>query len=190
MSLKGQVLLLNANYEALRVVSVERAIRLILREENPGRIELAVDGEFIHDAGGETIPKPSVLVLSHYKNVRENIRKSNIERLKVFTRYAFRCGYCGKKPGQQNLTIDHVYPKSRGGSVDDPNNLASSCKPCNNKKANRTPEEAGMQLSIHPKPLNLSVSRVMAYAWAEKHPDWIPYLFLGQGDSKYQHSGD
>lgn len=189
MSLKGQVLLLNANYEALRVVSVERAIQLVLRDENPGRIERPVEGEFIHSSSGFEIPKPSVLVLTHYKNIRENIRKSNIERLKVFTRYGFKCGYCGKKGSQSTLTLDHVFPKSRGGQ-DTPENLAAACKVCNNKKADRTPEEAKMPLLINPKPLNLSVSRIMAHAWVEKHPEWADYLFMGDGDSRMQHRGE
>ena len=54
------------------------------------------------------------------------------------------CQYCGKKAN----TVDHVIPKSRGGSAA-PNNLVAACLACNQKKADRTPAEAGMPL-IHP----------------------------------------
>ncbi len=53
-------------------------------------------------------------------------------------------------------TIDHVLPRSRGGT-DDPENLVTACRPCNTRKANRTPEEAGMtvrELSLVQPPLD------------------------------------
>jgi 5-methylcytosine-specific restriction endonuclease McrA len=189
MGLKGQVLLLNANYEALKVVSMERAIQLMLRDDNPGRVELST-GNVLHSAGGMEIPEPSILVLTHYKAVRENIRKSNIGRLKVFTRYGFKCGYCGKKTPQRQLTLDHVIPQSRGGQTV-PENLASSCKKCNNRKANRTPQEAGMRLLLKPKALNIGVTRVLSHSYALTRPEWKPYLYLGEkGDERFQHIGD
>jgi hypothetical protein len=183
--LKGEVLLLNANFEPLRTVGMQRAIGLLTRETNPARMELDT-GNVFHTAGGKVFKVPSVLVLTHFENIRDNVRKSNLARLKVFTRYGFRCGYCGAKPGQSKLTIDHVIPTSKGGDKTDPNNLAAACKPCNNRKADRTPEQAGMSLRIQPKPLNLGVTRVLSHSWAERRPEWVDYLFLGQSDKRFQ----
>lgn len=55
----------------------------------------------------------------------------------VFERDKFKCVYCG---ASEDLTLDHVIPRSRGGS-DEPENLATCCKPCNSSKHARTPEE-------------------------------------------------
>ncbi|WCM21394.1 HNH endonuclease [Paraburkholderia bryophila] len=55
----------------------------------------------------------------------------------VFARDKEACVYCGKR---KHLTLDHVMPKSRGGS-DDFENLALACRSCNSSKGARTPEE-------------------------------------------------
>lgn len=73
-------------------------------------------------------------------------------RKKVYERDGFACVYCGRKDGEYTpvesasdgeLSIDHVIPKTRGGS-NEISNLVTACMPCNNHKNNRTPEEAGL----------------------------------------------
>lgn len=59
------------------------------------------------------------------------------------------CGYCSKPFSRGSLTIDHIFPKSRGGPLTMENSI-SSCVKCNNKKDNKTPEEAGMPLKLDP----------------------------------------
>lgn len=54
------------------------------------------------------------------------------------------CRYCGRT--WEIMTVDHVIPRSKGGT-NDPENLVAACQPCNSLKADRTPEEAGMELS-------------------------------------------
>jgi 5-methylcytosine-specific restriction endonuclease McrA len=81
------------------------------------------------------------LVKSVYKN-RVPFSKKN-----VFVRDNWTCAYCGRT--DERLTIDHVIPRSRGGDTSFANCVAS-CKPCNNKKNNRTPKEAGMALRCKP----------------------------------------
>jgi 5-methylcytosine-specific restriction endonuclease McrA len=63
----------------------------------------------------------------------------------VLVRDGFICAYCGAK--RQRLTIDHIIPKSKGGKANF-ENCVSSCKPCNNKKGDRTPREALMYLKV------------------------------------------
>lgn len=64
-------------------------------------------------------------------------------RTYVLQRDGFRCVYCGSAPRQFHL--DHVMPRSRGGT-DDANNLVASCPNCNLRKGAKTPQEAGMRL--------------------------------------------
>lgn len=73
----------------------------------------------------------------------------------LFDRDGRRCLYCGRteaqvRSGGHRLTRDHVVPLSRGGR-DTWRNVATACEPCNNRKANRTPDEAGMPLLAEPR---------------------------------------
>lgn len=67
----------------------------------------------------------------------------------LFRRDHHICAYCGLYFESKDLTRDHVHPRSRGGSNDWINSV-SACKHCNMKKADRTPEEAGMHLLYVP----------------------------------------
>lgn len=58
---------------------------------------------------------------------------SRTTRFYVLSRDLFRCRYCGRGPRQVELEVDHVYPKSRGGT-DDPDNLVTACFDCNRGK--------------------------------------------------------
>ena len=60
------------------------------------------------------------------------------------------CQYCGASPGWSRLTIDHILPRSRGGDTSW-ENCVVACKPCNNRKGNRTPKEAGLKLRHEPR---------------------------------------
>lgn len=71
------------------------------------------------------------------------------ERMILYGRDRYLCAYCGLEFTLRNLTIDHVLPRSRGGK-NTWMNTVTACKPCNVKKADRTPEEAGMQLLYRP----------------------------------------
>jgi 5-methylcytosine-specific restriction endonuclease McrA len=200
-----KVLLLNASFEVLGTISLERAVRLMLRQLHPVSVEEAVEGKCLRSAGGERLPVPDVVRLKDYVNVRKNIRKSNAKRISVYTNGKFTCAYCGVRVGKINpqlfddkgrprkmtmgdLTLDHLIPKSRGGS-NGPENLVPACKPCNNRKADRTPREAHMKLLHAPKPVRVGIDRVMMQYLAETHPTWGKYLFSeNKGDERYAHT--
>lgn len=187
--LKGDVLLLNQSFEVLRVVPVRRAICMMLRFDNPA-VMVESTGNTFRSASGEQFEIPSVVRLSEYKDIRNKIRKANIKRLKVIIRDNFRCAYCGIKPGTGKLTLDHVLPKSKGGK-DVPENLVASCFSCNNKKGDRTPEQAKMPLLKKPKPMNSGVDRMLFRYYLERHPEWADYLFdSNTGDGRFQYTGD
>ncbi len=67
----------------------------------------------------------------------------------LFRRDTYLCMYCGGSFHRHDLSRDHVRPISQGGE-DTWNNVVTSCKRCNNQKANRTPEQAEMQLLAVP----------------------------------------
>lgn len=93
------------------------------------------------------IPVPEVILLTRYSGMPS--MQVTFTRRNLYRRDANTCQYCGAKPGTQELTIDHVLPRSRGG-LSTWENCVLACVRCNRIKANRLPEEAGMKLSKTP----------------------------------------
>ena len=138
-----QVLVLNAGYEPLSLVSVRRAVVLLLRE----KAELLEATQQMLYSANHRIPEPLVIRLVHY--VRLPHRRVPPTRGAVMLRDAFTCQYCADKPGQLQLTVDHVIPRSRGGDHSW-TNLVTACKRCNQRKGSQMPEEAAMTLVRRP----------------------------------------
>lgn len=137
------VLVLNATYEPLSLVSVRRALILLLRE----KAELVEATERMLRSANTTFPEPLVIRLTRY--VRLPHRTVPPTRTTVMLRDAYTCQYCGATPGRHELTVDHVVPRSRGGTHTW-ENLVTACKPCNHRKGNRLPEEVHMSLRRKP----------------------------------------
>jgi len=157
-------LVLNATYEPLSVVPARRALCLVLA----GKAEVVHEGTTIVRSATLTMQTPVVIRLRYL--VRAPFRRRTaLSRRAVFIRDGHRCQYCGGAAD----SIDHVIPRSRGGrhSWD---NVAAACRPCNLRKRDRTPEEAGMRLATVPQVprdgawIDTAVGRV---------PEaWMPYL--------------
>ena len=96
-----------------------------------------------------------------------------------------KCLYCGQRFDSQELTLDHVIPRSRGG----PNswsNLVSCCKKDNLRKADRTPEEAGMKLIRRPLPQTVHTSRWLLKTLGKEVEEWGLYLWSNsEGDKRF-----
>ena len=90
---------------------------------------------------------PEVVTLLRHDRPRSN--SVTFSRRNVFKRDHSTCQYCGQQPGTEELTIDHVIPRSKGGPTTW-ENCVLACVPCNARKANRTPEQSGMKLRKHP----------------------------------------
>jgi hypothetical protein len=88
-------------------------------------------------------------VIATFGVVRKSMALHSVTNAMLFKRDNFRCMYCGEKFGHKALTRDHIFPQSRGG-LDTWENLVAACKACNQAKADRTPEEAGMALLAIP----------------------------------------
>ena len=165
-ALAGHVLVLNADYQALSVCTVERAVGLVFLhkaevvEARADRVLRSIRSSY---------PWPSVVRLTRY--VRVPYRKVLLTRRNVLRRDGHACVYCG---ASERLTIDHVFPKSRGGT-DAWENLVAACTRCNNAKGNRTPEEAGMAMRKRPfRPSHVMYMRDLIGSGEEA---WKPYLF-------------
>ena len=139
-------LVLNASYEPLRVVSWQKAITLLFK----GKVEVLAN--YDREIRGVTIRvrQPSVLRLLHHVRTRRAFTEVPFSRANVYARDNHRCQYCGRVFAQSALNLDHVVPLSRGGGSSW-DNVVCACVPCNTRKGDRTPLEAGMRLFRHPR---------------------------------------
>jgi 5-methylcytosine-specific restriction endonuclease McrA len=161
------VLVLNASYEAINVCSAKRALRLVLLGHAKPEEQSGVE---IHTSQ-LTIPIPSVIrLLGYVKMPRQN---RSVSRKGILLRDGSCCQYCGTKLPNKDLTLDHVLPRCQGGESTW-TNLVASCFKCNNKKAHRTPQQAGMVLLKQPRQLTIH-SKHRLLATDEK--TWQNYLF-------------
>ena len=165
--MNGHVLVLNQDYSALTVCSVERAV--VLMHLQKVHLVEAADDRQVRSPSVE-MPWPSIVRLKQYANVP--YKRVMLSRKNVLRRDGNTCQYCG---AESNLTIDHVVPKSRGGR-DTWENLVAACVTCNNQKGDATPDEANMDLERQPfRPSYVMFLRDFA---GDIKDTWRPYLFL------------
>jgi 5-methylcytosine-specific restriction endonuclease McrA len=160
-----QVLVLNATYEPINVCSVRRAVVLLLKD----RAELIDAGHQSIRAATLQMAQPVVIRLVAYVKVPRGERR-RLSRRVVLARDGFRCQYCG---GTRHLTIDHVIPRSRGGSTSW-DNVVTSCAPCNVRKGAKLPWEIDMVPHITPRPPTLADFLVASPRGIPE--SWAPYL--------------
>ncbi len=132
----GRVLVLNASYEPLQLVSIRRAVVLLLQE----KAELVEAAEQRLRAQGFSLEVPIVIRLVRYIRIPRRMRLP-CSRRGVLARDRETCQYCGVQPGRLHLTVDHVVPRSQGG-LTTWDNVVAACRECNHRKGGRTPEEA------------------------------------------------
>jgi len=160
-----KVLVLNQDYRAVTVCSVQRAFLLVFLEK--ADLISEVDGHKLRTVD-DFYPMPSIIRLKKYINIP--YRGVVLTRTNIFKRDGSICQYCGSP---DNLTLDHVIPKSRGGSSNW-DNLITACKTCNSKKGDYIPEEISMIPFRRPfKPSFLMFLR--DFSGNIQH-DWMPYL--------------
>ncbi len=164
-ALPGRTLVLNASGEPLCVVSLHRAVTLMLTGK---AVVLETDGRLLRSPR-VSVPVPLVLCLTRYVHVPHR-RVAPPTRRTVLHRDAHRCAYCGGKAD----TVDHVLPRSRGGAHEW-RNVVAACASCNHRKADRLLSELGWQLGFEP-----LAPRGPGAHLAVQHlePTWHPYLGL------------
>jgi 5-methylcytosine-specific restriction endonuclease McrA len=131
-------------------------------------------------AGGDLVIRvPAVMRLTEYHGTMK--RGVKFSRTNVFTRDGYRCQYCRQRLGARSLNYDHVIPRHLGGRTVW-ENIVASCYPCNSRKANRTPQQAGMTLMRQPfKPKSLPMTGPK-FSPMEIHPSWLAYCVSFLGD--------
>lgn len=118
-----------------------------------GETALLARGGLNRKSGQQTtLTIPSIIALEGVISGRAPHIRGLVPRVdnsELFRRDRNLCLYCGECFDSHLLTRDHVHPRSRGGA-DRWENVVAACKPCNNRKQDRTPEEAGMPLLAIP----------------------------------------
>jgi 5-methylcytosine-specific restriction endonuclease McrA len=160
-----KVLILNQDYSALTVCTVPKAFVLVYLK----KAELVSEARDLQlRSVSHTFPMPSVIRLFRY--VHLPYKGVMLTRQNIFKRDGYCCQYCGTV---DELTLDHVVPKSRGGKSNW-DNLTTACKRCNSRKGDFTPEEARMMLVQRPfKPSFVMFLRDFSGTIAE---EWQPFL--------------
>lgn len=140
-----EVLLLNASEEVLNVIPWTRAFNMLLKGK--ARRPFGYEDDYEIQTSSGVFRLPTAIVLVSY--VRVPHRKAAVNKKNLLRRDNYICQYCGKKLTDKSGTIEHIMPTSRGGKhVWE--NVAAACWKCNNKKDNKTPQEAGMTLRCVP----------------------------------------
>jgi 5-methylcytosine-specific restriction endonuclease McrA len=142
-SLFEQVLLLNASFEPLNVIDWQRALKLVFMD----KVEVVAESDREVHSVSVTVRVPSVVRLMNF--VRFRRKEAKFSRRNIYARDNHSCQYCGKRYPVDELTCDHVLPRSRGGKATW-DNIVTCCVACNRRKGGRTPAEAGMKLRKPP----------------------------------------
>lgn len=181
--LNTKVLVLNRSFMPVHITSVRRALSLLYQD-----VAHAVDVQYrtfdfdswAHLAADEeavglidrAIRVPRVILLLAYDRVpRRHVRFS---RYNIYARDQNRCQYCGKQFSRAELNLDHVVPRSQGGTSMW-ENVVCSCLRCNRVKGGRTPSQAGMKLIRQPYRPQWTPFMLEAFS-LRRHKEWLPFL--------------
>lgn len=167
-----KTLLLDTNFQVNSFIGFKKTMKHLIKE----KVEVISvwDNEFIRYGNGK-IPYPSILRLKDA--IRRNYFNANFSRSAVIKRDKSQCQYCGKKLSFSTITIDHVLPKAQGGTTIFANCVVA-CQLCNNKKADRTPEQAGMLLKkkpVHPAFTSVRHSVDQSEDWCDAWNDFLNF---------------
>jgi 5-methylcytosine-specific restriction endonuclease McrA len=152
-----RTLVLTNGYEPINTTSWRRALKMLTL----GKCEVVEVYEHEIRTSHLVIKAPAVVRL--VSAITRRKQRVKYGKLSIFARDRWTCQYCGSKGGTEELTRDHVVPRAQGGKSCW-ENVVTACKPCNHKKANRTPQQAGM--TLHSKPFR---------------PTWVPLLTVRIG---------
>lgn len=173
--LDERALVLNRHWLAIDTVSVRRALCMlymdVARAVAPETFELhdwgswaalqVEDGQPRIRSVRFEIRVPEIVLLHVFDRVPR--KRVIFSRRNLFRRDQFTCQYCGRQPGRDELSIDHINPRSHGGKSTWANCVVA-CLKCNKRKADRTIPESGLALIRVP-----------------QEPTWSPYLSLNLG---------
>jgi 5-methylcytosine-specific restriction endonuclease McrA len=161
----ARVLVLNASYEPLSVVTARRAVVLVLSQ----KATVVVPKDETWNSETTSLQVPSIVRLTRFVKVPYR-RAVPVTRRAVFGRDAHCCQYCGDTAE----SIDHVVPRSKGGDHSW-ENVVACCRSCNIRKGDRSLRDIGFRLRKKPAPPR-RYAWIYASAGYQLDPDWRPYL--------------
>ena len=183
--LNTKVLVLNRSYFPVHVTSLRRAFSLLYQG-----VAKAVDDQYqtfdfttwsalsasLNDETiglvGQAIKVPRVILLVAYDRVPK--RRVRFSRFNVFARDKHTCQYCGRRLPRSELNLDHVVPRSKGGSSSW-DNVVCSCFACNRKKGGLLLEETRMRLITKPVQPEWTPFMIETFSF-KRYREWLPYL--------------
>lgn len=175
-----RTLVLNADLQPLSwaplsVWSWQQAFVAVMQERV---VQLKTYDDILVHSSHDEFEVPAVVALKRYRKRK----KVSFTRYHVFLRDEFTCQFCGQRFSANDLTFDHVIPRSRSGSSRW-DNIVAACSPCNLRKGNKTPREVGMRLlrqPFEPTPRQLDASaRRLPWAKTDLHQTWMDFLYWG-----------
>lgn len=183
--LNTKVLVLNRSYFPVHVTSLRRAFSLLYQG-----VAKAVDDQYqtfdfnswsalsasLNDETiglvGQAIKVPRVILLVAYDRVPK--RRVRFSRFNVFARDKNTCQYCGRRLPRSELNLDHVVPRSKGGTSGW-DNVVCSCFACNRKKGGLLLEETHMRLIEKPVQPEWTPFMIETFSF-KRYREWLPYL--------------
>jgi len=149
-----RTLLLSQGYEPIATIGWQRAISLLTL----GKVEVIEQYDREIRSTHLVIKMPAVVRLVNF--FRRHKQRVKFSRQNILARDRWLCQYCGVKVSTEEMTMDHVVPRSQGGRTEW-ENIVTCCVSCNAKKADRTPKQAKMGLKKEP-----------------ERPNWVPIFTI------------
>jgi 5-methylcytosine-specific restriction endonuclease McrA len=178
----SDVLILDSTGQPIYTTDVQDALRLWVKDK---AVVLAEDeaGKLLHSDSFE-MGMPRVMQLRNWIARKLTLRVPRSRRNIILRDSVMRhgkltlvCQYCAEALTTETYSLDHVIPRSRGGTSDW-DNIVSACKDCNFEKANRTPEEAGMRLLQKPVEPSCHDPRfTFRLLFNNPREEWLPFLY-------------
>lgn len=137
-----QTLVLNADYRPLSYYplslwSWRDAVHAVFSD----RVNLVATYDHVARSPSTVLKVPSVVALRAYVPLK---RRPAFSRVNLFLRDGFRCQYCGRRFPSEELTFDHLLPRSRGGRASW-TNIVTACMDCNSRKGSNSPADCGLR---------------------------------------------
>lgn len=164
-----KTLLLSSTYQVINFIPERKVFKLLFKD----KVEVISAWDETFYWGSGSVKHPSILRLKNH--VRKNYFNSNFSRKALIKRDRSTCQYCSRKLTASQITVDHVLPRAQGG-ITSFTNCVVCCQICNNKKADKTPEQAAMVLLKKPTHPSFSAHHYIADQQEFWAPEWDDFL--------------
>lgn len=170
----ASTMILNASYEPLTIVSVKRAVTLVLN----GKAVIVESSEKVFRSSRMEMNVPYVIRLTYYVHRKLSVKPAKYSKATVLARDGHKCAYCSRPAN----TVDHIVPRKHGGA-NTYENCVAACLRCNGKKADKLLREVGYSLLIKPyAPSPYSALLSKAQTNQAMFSVWSKYVFMYQPD--------